>query len=86
MKSLNIKNPETCRLAQQVAHMNGETVTMAVKVALKERLERQKPNPKAGLAQWLDELTQRTAPLLKDLPPSDKIGDLLYDDATGLPK
>jgi hypothetical protein len=56
-----------------------------VTVALKERLERQKPNPKEGLAAWLDELTKRTAPLLKDLPSSDKVGDLLFDKETGLP-
>jgi hypothetical protein len=35
--------------------------------------------------EWLERLTERTAPLLKDLPPSDKIGDLLYDKETGLP-
>jgi antitoxin VapB len=83
--ALNIKNAETHRLALELAHRNGESVTMAVTIALKERLERQQPNPKAGLADWLDELTKRTAPLLKDLPSSDKIGDLLYDKETGLP-
>jgi antitoxin VapB len=83
--ALSIKDEETDRLARELARRNGETVTMAVKVAVKERLERQKPNPKAGLADWLDELTKRTAPLLKDLPPSDQIGDLLYDKETGLP-
>jgi antitoxin VapB len=83
--SLNIKNPETHRLAQQLAEQNGETLTAAVTIALRERLERQKPNPKAGLADWLDELTKRTAPLLKDLPSSDKIGELLFDKETGLP-
>jgi antitoxin VapB len=62
--ALSIKDEETDRLAREVAQKNGETVTMAVKIALKERLERQKPYPKAGLAQWLDELTKRTAPLL----------------------
>ncbi len=83
--ALSIKDEETDRLAREVAERNGETVTMAVKVALKERLERQKPNPKAGLAEWLDELSKRTAPLLKGLPPSDKIGDLLFDKETGMP-
>jgi antitoxin VapB len=83
--ALNIKDEETYRLAREVARRNGETVTMAVKVSLKERLERQKPNPKAGLADWLDELTKRTAPLMKNLPPSTEIGDLLYDKETGLP-
>ena len=83
--SLNIKNSETYRLAQELARRNGETMTMAVTIALRERLERQQPNPKAGLADWLDELTKRTAPLLQDLPPSDKIGDLLFDKESGLP-
>jgi antitoxin VapB len=85
MKSLNIKNPEAYRLARELTNLNSETVTMAVTIALRERLERQASNPKAGLADWLDELTKRTAPLLKDLPPSDEIGDLLYDKETGLP-
>lgn len=83
--ALSLKNPETERLAKELAKITGESVTLAVTVALRERLERQKPNPKEGLAAWLDELTKRTAPLLKDLPPSDKIGDLLFDKETGLP-
>jgi antitoxin VapB len=83
--AMNIKNPETERLARELAERTGESLTVAVTVALRERLERQEPNPKAGLAEWLDELTKRTAPLLKDLPPSDKIGDLLFDKETGLP-
>ena len=83
--ALNIKDKETHRLAQELAQMNGETITTAVKVALRERMERQAQNPKAGLAEWLEDLSKRTAPLLKDLPPSDKIGDLLFDKETGLP-
>jgi len=83
--ALNIKDKETHRLAQELAQMNGETITTAVKVALQERMERQAQNPKAGLAEWLEDLSKRTAPLLKDLPPSDKIGDLLFDKETGLP-
>jgi antitoxin VapB len=83
--SLNIKNEETHRLARELARLTGESVTVAVTVSLKERLERQRPNPKAGLAAWLNELSKETAPLLKDLPPSDKIGDLLFDKETGLP-
>jgi antitoxin VapB len=83
--SLNIKNPETHRLARELARRNGETLTTAITIALKERLERQKENPKAGLTEWLDELTRKTAPVLADLPSSDKVGDLLYDKETGLP-
>ncbi|MGB8261026.1 MAG: type II toxin-antitoxin system VapB family antitoxin [Terracidiphilus sp.] len=83
--SLNIKNEETHRLARELAQRTGETLTMAVTIAVRERLERQNPNPKAGLTEWLEEFTKHTAPLLADLPPSDKIGDLLFDKETGLP-
>jgi len=83
--SLNIKNEETQRLARALARQNNETITKAITVALRERLERQRPSPKAGLADWLDELSKRTAPLLKDLPPSDQVGDLLFDKDSGLP-
>jgi antitoxin VapB len=83
--ALNIKDEETHQLASKLAKLTGESLTLAVKISVMERLERQKPNPKAGLADWLDELTKRTAPLMKDLPPSTEIGDLLYDKETGLP-
>lgn len=82
--AMNIKNPETERLARELANRTGESLTAAVTVALKERLERQK-NRKEGLAKWLNEISRQTAPLLKDLPSSDKIGDLLFDKETGLP-
>jgi len=36
--SLNIKNEEAHRLARELANRNGETVTMAVIIALRERL------------------------------------------------
>jgi antitoxin VapB len=83
--ALSLKNEETERLARELARQTGETLTQAVTLAIKERLERQTGNPKAGLAQWLNELSKQTAPLLKDLPPSDKVGDLLFDKETGLP-
>jgi antitoxin VapB len=84
--SLNIKDPEIHRLARELARRNHETVTKAVGIAIKERLERQKKSERRkGRLEWLLQLSERTAPLLKDLPPSDKIGDLLFDQETGLP-
>jgi len=80
---MNIKNPEAHRLAKELARQTGETLTMAIIVALKERLERQK-KPESRL-EWILKLSERTAPLMKDLPPSDQIGDLLFDKETGLP-
>ena len=38
---LNIKNDETCRLADQLARLTGETKTGAITLALRERLERE---------------------------------------------
>jgi antitoxin VapB len=38
--ALNIKDPETVRLAAEVAEMTGETKTRAVRVALEERRNR----------------------------------------------
>ena len=84
--SLNIKNEETHRLARDLARLKGESVTLAVTVALRERLARETKNDKAGLAEWLIALSRRTAPLMKNIPASDKIGDMLYDRETGLPK
>jgi antitoxin VapB len=84
--ALSLKNPETERLAKELARATGESVTRAVTIALKEKLEREeKAKRREGRMEWLEELTKRTAPLLKDLPSSDKIGDLLFDKETGLP-
>jgi antitoxin VapB len=85
MASLNIKNEDACRLAHELAQQNGETVTQAVTIALKERLERQKPRRKAGLAKWLNEVTRETAALMNDGRTSKEIMDELYDPETGLP-
>ncbi len=84
--ALSLKNEETERLAKELARRTGESVTRAVTLAIKERLEREeKARKREGRMEWLNELTKRTAPLLRDLPPSDKIGDLLFDKETGLP-
>jgi antitoxin VapB len=84
--SLNLKNEETVRLAKELAHRTGESLTLAVTNAIKSRLEElDKEQKREGRLEWLRKLTERTAPLLKDLPSSDKIGDLLYDKESGLP-
>ncbi len=38
-KRLNIKNPEASRLARKLAKLTGESITVAVRVALQERLK-----------------------------------------------
>lgn len=83
--SLNIKDEETHLLVRELAELKGETMTAAVKTSVKERLERSRAQRQQDRMEWLEEVTKYTAQALKDLPPSDKIGDLLYDKETGLP-
>jgi antitoxin VapB len=85
MSSLNIKNQETYRIAKELARTTGESVTTAVTIALKERLQREKRNDKAGLAAWLEETTKRTAAIMNDGRTSKELFDELYDPEKGLP-
>ena len=55
-KPLNIKDPEVYRLARQVADLTGETLTDAVRHALRERLARElqlRPDPL-----WIEKLRE----------------------------
>ena len=82
--SLNIKDPETHRLAQTLADETGETMTRAVAVALQERLERVRRSRKqAAKAAELLRIGQRCASHLKCAPVDHDA--LLYDDK-GLPR
>ena len=82
--ALSIKNEETEQLTRELARRNGETVTTAVKVAVKERLERA---PKSeGRLERIRRIVERTAPLMDDGRSSKELFDELYDDETGLPK
>ena len=84
--SLNIKNEETCRLAGELARLTGETMTGAVTVALRERLEREtRVRDAEALARKLQAIGQRCAARLGPGPSAVEHGDFLYDDR-GLPK
>lgn len=81
---LNIKNEETHNLVQELATLTGETQTMAVTVAVRERLERLRHLHETGLADRLLAIGADTAPRLREPFRSADHGDLLYDDQ-GLP-
>lgn len=83
--SLNIKNEEAHRLASELAQATGESMTVAVTEALRERLERVRGNAKKDLAQRLLEIGRDCAAHLKEPYKSIDHGDLLYDEK-GLPK
>lgn len=81
---LNIKDPEVDRLARELAAATGETITRAVMVAVRERLERIAARRSGrALADELDEIALRCGalPVLDDRPEAEVLG---YDDA-GLP-
>ena len=76
---LNIKNPETRRLADELSSLTGESVTEAVTEALRERLERKtRARSKEGVAEKIREIGRRwrDAP---ELDPRDP-DDILYDE------
>ena len=84
--SINIKNEETCRLASELAELTGDTMTGAITVALKERLEREKIERSAeARVQRLLVIGERCASMMGDGPSAVEHGDFLYDER-GLPK
>jgi antitoxin VapB len=85
--SLNIKDEDTHRLTRELAQLTGESLTLAVKVSVSERLERQILSSKRiGRLERIRKIVERTAPLMKGGPSSKELFDELYDDKTGLPK
>jgi antitoxin VapB len=79
--ALNIKNKETHQLAVDVAALTGETMTEAITVALKERLQRLRR------ARDVPAVLSRVQAVLAGLPPEtpEDHATLLYDDR-GLPR
>ena len=60
--SLSIKDSQTDALVRQLAALTGESITEAVFISVKERLERLTPkNSPYSLAQELDAIAQRCA-------------------------
>lgn len=83
--ALNIRNPETERLATTLAKLTGETKTEAVTRALRDRLMRvRRERTRKRLADELDEIALQCAAIpVRDARPADEI--LGYDDR-GLPR
>ena len=83
--SLNIKNEETHYLARELAQLTGETMTGAITVALRERLERERRERSfEARIQKLRAIRKRCRSLLRDGPSAIEHGDFLYDE-NGLP-
>ena len=81
--SLNVKDPEAHRLARAIANATGETITDAVKEALRERYERlQERRGKASVEELLA-IARRASAQVKR--PYLDHAEFLYDER-GLPK
>jgi antitoxin VapB len=81
--SLNIKNPKTHKLAQEVSALTGESMSQAITVALEERKAKLQKKKRFERA-WkiAEDMAERlNAPGRKTMRIED-----LYDEDTGLPK
>jgi antitoxin VapB len=86
--SLNIKNPETVRLAKELAAQTDDSVTGAITVALRERLDRvsrAQERHRAEVLAQLMEIAHDAGPRWTEPFRSTEHGDLLYDER-GLPR
>jgi len=83
--SLNIKNDEAHRLAQELAKVTGESMTVAVSEAIRERLERVRGYSRNGMVERIMKIAKECGPLWKEPYRSTDHGDLLYDEK-GMPK
>jgi len=83
--ALNIKNPETYKLAEELARRTGENMTEAVTAALRERLERVRQSQRGSRAERLQRIAEDCAARWKEPFKSIDHGELLYDEK-GLPR
>jgi antitoxin VapB len=86
--SLNIKNEKAHRLARELASLTGESMTVAVSEAIRERLERvrgSKRGSKKDVFERIMEIAKECGPLWKEPYRSIDHGELLYDEK-GMPK
>jgi antitoxin VapB len=85
--ALNIKNPMTCELIQQLASLTGESLTQAVTEAVRERLDRMQQGDKSkeDMVERILAIGRDAAKHMREPYLSTPHGDLLYDER-GLPK
>jgi antitoxin VapB len=83
--SLNIKNPEACRLIEELAETTGETMTAAVANAVRERLERIQQRNDDSLVERILAIGRDCARRLGPEYRNIDHGALLYDE-DGLPR
>lgn len=78
--ALSIRNPETDRLARELARATGEEITDAITIAVRERLARVR-NRRGSLVEDLMRIARAAPPALDPRPMDELLG---YGD-DGLP-
>lgn len=81
--ALSIKDPETDRLARALAAATGESLTDAIREAIRDRLERESRRARRGVGLEIRRIQERVArlPVLDPRSPDEILG---YDEH-GLP-
>ena len=77
---ISIKNPETEELARKLAHLTGETLTNAIRLALAEKYERiRQPRWGRSVVDEITEIALRCAsrPVVSDMSADEILG---YDE------
>lgn len=77
--AISIKDPETDRLARALAAATGESLTDAIRGAIRARLERESHRPRRGIVVEVRRIQERIArlPVLDSRPPDQILG---YDE------
>lgn len=85
---LNIKSDEAYRLAAELAALTGESLTEAVTVSLRERLERARraADRDARVQDVMRLAEELRAHVEGPLLSNEQLDTLLYDPETGLPR
>ncbi len=82
--AISIKDPETDRLARALAAATGESLTDAIREALRDRLDRETHRSRRGIAVELRRIQERLARLpVLDARASD---DIIGYDQHGVPR
>ncbi len=77
--AISIKDPETDRLARALAAATGESLTDAIRIALRDRLERESHRARRGVGAEVRRIQERLARLpVLDARSSDEI--IGYDE------
>jgi antitoxin VapB len=84
--SLNLKSDEAHRLARELSERTGESMTKAVVIALRERLERLERGSENEFVERLLAIGRDCAAHLSEEQRSLDYDAFLYDEKTGLPR